>query len=74
MKFSLINIVEQSCSLVFGSWLQDHVGSLTSAREVARATGATNSHRIIVGVVAELSSTTPALGFYKYLPRLDVDP
>jgi hypothetical protein len=74
MKFSLINITEQSGTLVSGYWLQDHIGTLASAREAARATEAANGNRISVAVVAELSSTTPALGYYTNLPRLDVDP
>ena len=73
MKFSLINITEQSGSLVSGSWLQNHIGTLDSAREAARATEAANGNRITVAVVAELSSTTPALSHYTSLPRLDVD-
>ena len=74
MKFSLISIIEQSALLVSGYWLQDHIGSLDSAIEVARTTEATNGNRITVAVVSELSSTTPALGFYSNLIRLDVDP
>jgi hypothetical protein len=74
MKFSLINIVESSGVLVSGYWLQDHIGTLTSAHEAARVTEAANGSKIIVAVVAELSSTTPALGYYTNLPRLDIDP
>ena len=73
MKFSLINIQEQSGPLVSGSWLQNHVGSLASAREAARATEAFNGNKIVVAVVPELSSTTPALGYWRDLPRLDVE-
>ena len=53
MKFSLINVAEQSGPLVSGYWVQNHVGSLASAREAARATEAANSNKIIVAVVAE---------------------
>jgi hypothetical protein len=74
MKFSLINVAEKSCTLVCGTWLQNHVGTLASAREAARATVAANHNRIDVAVVPELSSTTPARGFYTNLTRLDVDP
>jgi hypothetical protein len=74
MKFSLINITEQSGSLVSGSWLQNHIGTLASARKAASATEAANGGKIIVAIVAELSSTTPALGYYTNLPRLDIDP
>jgi hypothetical protein len=73
MKFSLINIAESSGLLVSGTWLQNHVGTLASAREAARATEAANSNKIEVAVVAELSSTTPALGFYTNLTRLDME-
>ena len=73
MKFSLINIIEQSGSLISGYWVQNHVGTLVSARAAARATEAANHNKIDVAVVAELSSTTPALGFYSDLTRLDVD-
>jgi hypothetical protein len=73
VKFSLINIIESSGSLVSGYWVQDHIGCLSSALEAARATKATNGNKITVAVVSELSSTTPALGFYSNLPRLDID-
>ena len=46
MKFSLINVAEQSGPLVSGYWVQNHVGSLASAREAARATEAANSNKI----------------------------
>jgi len=74
MKFSLINIVESSGPLISGYWVQNHIGTLASARKVARATEAANHNKIEVAIVAELSSTTPALGFYTNLTRLDIDP
>ena len=74
MRYSLINIVESSGPLISGYWVQNHVGTLASAREAARATEAANSNKITVAVVAELTSTTPALGFYSNLTRLDLDP
>jgi hypothetical protein len=74
MKFSLINVVESSGPLVSGTWIQNHVGTLASAREAARSTEAVNSNKITVAVVSELSSTAPAFGFYTNLTRLDVAP
>ena len=74
MKYSLINIVESSGQLISGYWVQNHVGSLASAREAARATELANHNRITVAVVAEFSSTTPALSYWRDLPRLDIDP
>jgi len=73
MRFSLINVVESSGPLISGTCLQNHVGTLDSAREMARATEATNSISITVDVVPELSLMAPALGFYTNLPRLDID-
>lgn len=73
MKFSLINVVESSGTRVSGTWVQNHVGTLDSAREVARATEVVNSNKIMVAVVLEVSSTAPALGFYANLPRLDIE-
>jgi hypothetical protein len=74
MRYSLINIVESSGPLISGYWVQNHVGTLASAREAARATEVANSNKIEVAVVAELSSTTPALSYWRDLPRLDGDP
>lgn len=74
MKFSLINIIEQSGLLVSGYWLQDHIGTLASAAARARELEAANSNKIDVAVVEELSSTTPALGYWANLTRLDIDP
>ena len=74
MKFSFLNIIETHGPLVSGYWLQDHVGTLATACEAARATEAANSNKITVAVVAELSSITPALGYWTNLTRLDVDP
>jgi len=74
MKFSMINVQARSGSLVSGSWLQDHIGTLDSAIEAARTTEAANSNEIDVAVVAELTSTTPALGYWTNLTRLDIDP
>jgi hypothetical protein len=73
VKFSLINVIESSGPLVSGYWLQNHVGSLASAREAARATEAANSNKITVAVVMELSSTSPALSKWRDLTRLDID-
>jgi len=74
MKFSLINITETHGSLVSGYWIQDHIGPPASAREAARATEPANHNKIEVAVVAELSSTTPALSYWRNLTRLDIDP
>ena len=73
MKFSLINVIEQSGPLVSGYWLQDHIGSLSSAIEVARATEAANSNKIDVAVVAAVSSPCATLSYWSAMPRLDIE-
>lgn len=71
MHYSLINVQESTGSLVSGSWLQDHIGTLATASAAARATEATNGHKITVAVVAELPSSVPALSYWSALTRLD---
>jgi hypothetical protein len=73
MKFSLINVQASTGPFVSGSWLQDHIGSLATATARARDIEAANSNKIDVAVVEELSSKTPALGYWPDLTRLDVD-
>jgi len=51
----LLNVIEQVCPLISSYWLQDHIGTLASAREAAYATEAANHGRIDVAVVAELA-------------------
>jgi hypothetical protein len=73
MKFTLLNVIEQAGPLVSGSWLQDHIGSLATAAAKARDIEAINSNKIDIAVVDALLSTTPALGYWTDLTRLDVD-
>jgi len=73
MKFSLIDITDQSGSFISGYWLQDHVGTLASVIKAARATEATNSNKITVAVVTALSSTCAILSYWNNLTRLDID-
>ena len=77
MKFSLINVHSSygpDSSLVSGSWLQDHIGTLATATAAARATEAANGNKITVAVVAEVPSSVPALSYWRDLTRLDVAP
>ena len=73
MKFSLINIIEQSGLLVSGYWLQDSIGSLASAIQAAHDTEAANSNKIDVAVVDAVSSPYADLSYWHNLTRLDVD-
>jgi hypothetical protein len=74
MKFSLINIIEQSGLLVSGYWLQDHFGSLASTIQAAHDTEAANSNKINVAVVDAVSSPCAYLSYWRNLIQLDVDP
>jgi len=58
---------------VSGYWVQNHVGTLDRVRETAHDTEAANHGKIEVAVVAELSSTTPALSYWRDLVRLDIE-
>lgn len=71
MKFSLINIFKEDNGKVTGNWIQNHVGTLDSATQLARETEKVNHNRIQVAVVDELSTPVPILGFFKDLIRLD---
>jgi len=53
-RFSLVNVHKQTGNLVTGSWIQNHVGTLESARKVADETEALNSHHVPVAVVDQL--------------------
>ena len=74
IRFTLLNVIEQVGSLVSGSWLQNHVGTLDSACEAARATEAVNGNRIDVAVVAAISSPCAILSYWRDLTRLDIYP
>jgi len=73
MKFSLIVVTESHGTLVSGNWIQDHIGTLTTARKVARATEATNDNKITVAVVNEIPGVCKILSYWTDLTRLDVD-
>jgi hypothetical protein len=74
MKFSLIVVTEWHGTLVSGNWIQDHIGSLSSAIAVARATEATNGNKITVAVVDEIPGVCKILSYWTDLTRLDLDP
>lgn len=74
MKFSLINVFESHGTLVSGNWLQDHIGSLATAREAARATEAANGNKITVAVVDDIPGVCKILSYWTDRTRLDIDP
>ena len=74
MKFSLLNVTETNGTLVSGYWLQDHIGTLATARAVARATEAANSNKIIVAVVDGIPGVCKILSYWSDRTRLDIVP
>lgn len=70
-KFSLINIQTEKDGKISGYWIQGHIGTLVSAKQVASRTEKANSNKIAVGIVEAVSTTTPALHYFRDLKRLD---
>lgn len=69
MKFSLIQIYQESDDYVDGVWIQDYTGSLDEAIQKARATEVANSNRIKIAVVDKLSGIHD-YNLLKHLKRL----
>lgn len=62
--------MEYKNGFVSGYWLQDHVGTLESAKEVARQTKKANNNKIDISVVEQINSTVPGLSYYTNLKSL----
>lgn len=71
MKFSLVRIVHEKDDFVDGVWLQDHIGTIETAIEAARATEIANSNGIVVAVVDDLGYSEPNYSLRTSLKRLD---
>ena len=74
MTFSLIVVSETHGILVSGNWIQDHIGTLATARAAARATEAANGNKITVAVVDEIPGVCKILSYWPDRTRLDLDP
>lgn len=71
MKFSLVNVIlKHDDGKISGFWIQNHVGTLESAKIVAKSIEAANSNRIEVAVVEEIPSSYPAIGKWSNLVPL----
>ena len=68
MKFSLINVYTEVHGRVTGSLLQNHVGTLDSALNLARETEDANSNAIDIAVVDEVAGQIGNVCFQ--VPRL----
>lgn len=65
MKFSLINVVETNGNKIGGYWLQNHIGTIDSAKELAKEINKVNSNRLNIEIVYELPHTNPALHYIR---------
>jgi hypothetical protein len=71
MKFSLIQITEEKDGKISGWWIQDHIGTLASARQKTDATEKANRNHIKIGIVEQVSTTVPQLaGIFHNLVKL----
>lgn len=62
MKFSLLNVYRTNADgTVDGYWIQDHIGTIETAKEMARKTEAANSNKIQVAVVQQVPSPVAIL-------------
>ena len=73
MKYSLIQVEREYDGMVDGVWMQNHIGTIDSAAEAARATERANSNRITVAVVEDLGYSEPNHSLRTALKRLDIE-
>ncbi len=70
MKFSLIQIYNETNGYVDGVWIQDFTGNLNEAIKKATNTEKANSNRIKVAIVERVGSSTPNYCLLKNLKQL----
>ncbi len=70
MRFSLINVHSEADGIISGNWIQDHIGTLETAKVIARKTEEINSNKITVAVISEVSYAYPSAWFTN-MKRLD---
>ena len=70
MTFSLINVTSENENGVSGYWLQDKIGTLEEAKQLAQETNFINGGKLDIAVTPAVNSTVPALDFHKNLKRL----
>ncbi len=68
-KFSIITIQKEYDGLVDGNWVQNHIGTLESAKIVADNTSKVNSGAPYA-VIDELNTPVPILSYWTGMRRL----
>lgn len=74
MRFSLINVLgRHDNGKVWGSWIQDHTGTLESAKKLAKDTELVNSsgNGIEVVIVEDIMSSCAHGKYFYYLEKLN---
>lgn len=64
--FSLVTVSTEHADTIEGNWLQDHFGTMETARERAKATSDVNSGARIA-VVEQLTGPVPGLSYHRFL-------
>lgn len=64
--FSLIGVdrLNDDHTRASGNWIQNHIGTLETALEVARQTNAVNRNALTIAVVDEVPSPVPILDYW----------
>lgn len=69
-KYSLINVMKEKDGLVSGYWIQDHHGTLETAKQLADDTNEVNSNKLNIAVVDYVSTTAAILSYFTDLKRI----
>lgn len=70
MKFSIINVTQEKNGKIDGYWLQDHIGTLESAKRKAAEISAANEYKLDIAITAEIPYQDPA-NYLRNLVRLN---
>ena len=62
MKYSLLTINDDGKT---GYWMQDHIGTIESAKETAKMIESVNSNKITVGVFNDVATVVPFLQLFQ---------
>jgi hypothetical protein len=65
----LINVITRKQGKVSGYWIQDHVGTIETAKERAKQTNSANGNRLTIAVVDEIPFQNPLNYIKEFSPR-----
>jgi len=70
MKYSLVNVINETDDFIDGIWIQDHCGNIDTAINKAKDVEAVNGNRISIAVVDCLSGSSPNYSLKQKLTKL----